>query len=64
MGGPGSTGSAEVVVNTAVSVHLPKSLPGLTKTRLPQCPPKYLRCLPLFIQDTTTPKHTTLQPHL
>lgn len=64
MGGPGSTGSAEDVVNAAVNATLKNSSrpdPQTCPPRiLPQHPPKYLGYLSLLILDPTPPHP---QPH-
>lgn len=65
MGGPGSTGSAEDMVNAAVNATSPppRTLPGLTPSlaspSLPQHPPSYLGDLSLLTLDNPT---TTTSP--
>lgn len=67
MGGPGSTGSAEDGVDTAVNAtsknDLPHPTPRLDSHSL--LVPSHVPRIPLTSYDTyPTPNHTTAPPHL
>lgn len=64
MGGPGSTGSAEDGVDTAVNATSQNYLPDLTPTATLSGPSQGSRIPIASYATCSNPNHTTAQPHL